>query len=86
MHNDISALLNESLWLLLIGMAVVFGFLVMLIGAVKLIERFCQAFPGTEDVQSNPISQRTSGTAASGVSPQVVAAITAAIHQHRQSR
>ncbi len=86
MHNDIFNLLNESIWLLVIGMAVVFSFLTVLIGAVKLIQRFCEAFPGVEEAQPSPVSQRVVGSTASGVSPQVVAAVTAAIHQHRQSR
>lgn len=85
MDNEIFALLNESFWLLLTGMAVVFVFLTLLIGAIKLIERFCQVYPGEEAVPPKPVSSAPAEVSAKGVSPQVVAAITAAIHQHRQS-
>jgi len=90
MESAITDLLYESFWLLVIGMAVVFSFLTMLIGGVKLIEKFCAAFPEQEPPNkhtpsqsfSQPLSQ--SHIQNQGVSPQVVAAITAAIHQHRQ--
>lgn len=84
MHDDIFAILQESFLLLIIGMAVVFSFLTMLIGAIKLIHRFCVRFPGTE-LQSATLP--TSPPASSdSVPPAVVAAITAAIHQHRQNK
>ena len=82
MEPAITDLLYESFWLLVIGMAVVFSFLTMLIGGVKLIEKFCAAFPEQEPTNKHSPSQPLSQN--QGVSPQVVAAITAAIHQHRQ--
>lgn len=89
MEPAITDLLYESFWLLVIGMVVVFSFLTMLIGGVKLIEKFCAAFPEQEP-PNNPTFASASSSATtptqqnSDVSPQVVAAITAAIHQHRQ--
>ena len=87
MEPTVTDLLYETFWLLIIGMTVVFSFLTMLIGGVKLIEKFCAAFPETESanqpnypVAHPPTSQPEEG----GVSPQVVAAITAAVHQYRQ--
>ena len=64
---------------MLTGMSIVFLFLVMLIGAVKIMA-YCVAkfFPETEA----PI-RATQATAANSVTPVVTAAITAAIHQHR---
>jgi oxaloacetate decarboxylase gamma subunit len=85
MQNSVFTLLNESLWLLGIGMLVVFLFLTMLIGAIKLIKICCYVEP--TDEPTPPISnQQTTNTAVEGIAPHVVAAITAAVHQHRQSR
>jgi len=82
MEPAITDFLYESFWLLVIGMAVVFSFLTMLIGGVKLTEKFCAAFP--EQELPNKPTPSQSHIQNQGVSPQVVAAITAAIHQHRQ--
>lgn len=94
MEPAITDLLYESFWLLVIGMAVVFSFLTMLIGGVKLIEKFCAAFPEQEPPNKHTPSQSFSQPLSQshiqplsqnqGVPPQVVAAITAAIHRHRQ--
>lgn len=83
MEPAISDLLYESFWLLVIGMAVVFSFLTMLIGGIKLIEKFCAAFPQDEPT-NKPALPSALSQQHSDISPQVVAAITAAIHQHRQ--
>lgn len=86
MEPTITDLLYETFWLLIIGMAVVFSFLTMLIGGVKLIEKFCAAFPEEEPANKPmypPASQLQDQAKDHGVSPQVVAAITVAVHQHR---
>lgn len=86
MHDDIFVLLQDSLLLLFIGMAVVYSFLAILIVAIKLIQQFCARFPGEE--ASQKVKSRSPGVSSvnTAASPAVVAAITAAIHQHRQKQ
>lgn len=86
MQNSVFTLLNESLWLMLIGMAVVFLFLTLLIGAIKLIKMLCYEEPEVQSTPSLTASQQNTDTAVEGIAPNVVAAITAAVHQHRQSK
>ena len=68
-------LLSSGIELMLIGMTIVFGFLAMLIVAIKgmaaLIERF---FP---DMPVN------FGMSQHGDDPGIIAAIAAAVHQYR---
>lgn len=80
--------LVEAGVLLAVGMSVVFAFLILLIGGIHTIAWFCRKFPSAEvipytttnpDTQNNNIKQPTS------VSPQVVTAITAAVHIHRHT-
>lgn len=74
--------MTEGVELMFTGMGIVFLFLVMLIGAVKLMA-YCVAtfFPEADIVNSTspPVQKRNSD----GVSPVMTAAITAAVHQHR---
>jgi oxaloacetate decarboxylase gamma subunit len=83
MNDEIINLLFESANLLAVGMIVVFVFLSVLIGAVKLMSAFIQKFPEPSMLESSnkimPASQDTNS-----VSPDVAAAISAAIHQYRQ--
>lgn len=77
----VTALLVESANLMLIGMATVFGFLFLLVAAVSVLSRMMQRyFP----VQAKEQHQEKIAIPATSVSPAIVAAITAAIHQHRQ--
>lgn len=85
MTNEISTILWDSAMLLMVGMSVVFVFLTMLIGAIHLIEWICNKFPGEESPQStSPLP--AANAASEGVSPQVVAAISSAIHQYRHKK
>lgn len=68
---------------MLVGMVVVFAFLTLLIGGVKLIAYVCQTFPGEENV-SPTLPQQQSTTTELQPNHRVVAAIAAAISQHRQ--
>ncbi len=88
MQANISDLLLEAAILLSVGMTVVFIFLTLLIGAINVIAFISSKFPEPE-VLSTPAyrgGNATNKTAANGVSPNVVAAIGAAIHQHRKSK
>ena len=74
--------MRQGVELMLTGMGIVFLFLVMLIGAVKLMA-YCVAtfLPEVEVAHTSTSPSQVPAT--SGVTPIVTAAITAAIHQHK---
>ncbi|MGI5309352.1 OadG family protein [Rheinheimera sp. WS51] len=77
----VTALLVESAGLMLIGMGSVFCFLWLLVIFVSLLSRVTQRyFPVT--TKQSPADNNSSS--ANTLSPSIIAAITAAIHQHRQ--
>ena len=78
---NISSLLLEAGTLMLVGMVVVFVFLTMLIGAIHLLTKFAQAFPDKVAPVAKPIAPQT--TNSNQPSPQVVAAISAAVKQYK---
>lgn len=81
--NNISDLLAEAGLLMLVGMAVVFVFLTMLIYATKLLTKIAEAFP--EPAATTPTNiNKKSISSSDQTSPQVIAAIGAAIAQHRK--
>lgn len=85
MNSDsIASLLFEAGSLMLIGMLFVFSFLGLLIVGIHLIARFCEAFPG-EVAESTPQVKRTNQAIQPGIDGNVIAAISAAIHTHRQA-
>lgn len=93
MTNDISTLLLDAAILLVVGMSVVFVFLTILIFAIHAIEWISNKLPsGQPDARTFSVnqvvtpSQLAPVTSTENVSPQVVAAITAAVHQHRNQR
>ncbi|WP_420935321.1 OadG family transporter subunit [Alteromonas sp. A081] len=82
--DSVVSLLMEAASLMLIGMLFVFSFLGLLILGIHLIARFCQAFPG--EIESEPVStSRPTYSAQPGIDGNIIAAISAAIHTHRQS-
>lgn len=83
MTDDIYSVLLDAAGLLLVGMVVVFVFLTILIGAIHLIEWLCNKLPDTEELQINP---QVSGAQSDAISPQVVAAISSAVHQYRNKK
>lgn len=87
MQPEVANALVEAAHLLLIGMVMVFLFLSMLIGAITLIAWINKLIP---DESLNTIENQSKFTNRTlmnnqGVSPKIVAAISAAISQHRQS-
>ena len=87
MQPDVANALTEAANLLLVGMVVVFLFLSMLIGAITLIAWLNNLFPDptmttetNSDNMPNPAIESDKG-----ISPQIIAAIGAAIQQYRNS-
>ncbi len=76
---NVSELLAEAGILMLVGMVVVFLFLSMLIIAIKLLTKFAEAYPDPVPTAKAPIKPINS----TQTSPQVIAAITAAVKQYK---
>lgn len=96
--GSVASLLFEAGSLMLIGMVFVFSFLGLLIVGIHLIARFCEAFPGETAEPSAHLkgpSANLKGPSANlsrnnqavqpGIDGNVIAAISAAIHTHRQN-
>jgi oxaloacetate decarboxylase gamma subunit len=79
---NISSVLLEAGTLMLVGMVVVFLFLTMLIGAINLLTKFAEAFPDKETT-SAPAKITPQATNSNQTSPQVIAAISAAVKQYK---
>ncbi|MBU2881070.1 OadG family protein [Psychrosphaera sp. B3R10] len=79
---NVTELLVEAGILMVVGMSVVFVFLTILIFATKGLTSFVQSFPEPET--STPAPRRNTHSATGDTSQQVVAAISAAIKQHRK--
>lgn len=86
--ESLSSLLYEAATLMLTGMLFVFAFLILLIFAVQALAAFCKRYPGTDPIA--PIvrqgQQTKSNVAADGVDGKTLSIITAAIHQHRNTK
>ncbi|WP_412972773.1 OadG family protein [Glaciecola sp. MF2-115] len=91
MPTQMTEQLAEAGVLLGVGMSVVFAFLILLIGGIQAIAWYCRKFPSAEIVQASPRHRptqnqsNTNNKATSSVSPQIAAAITAAVHTHRHT-
>ncbi len=96
--GSVASLLFEAGSLMLIGMIFVFSFLGLLIVGIHLIARFCEAFPGETAEPSAHLkgpSAHLKGPSANlsrnnqavqpGIDGNFIAAISAAIHTHRQN-
>jgi oxaloacetate decarboxylase gamma subunit len=76
----ITDLLQEAATLMLIGMTTVFLFLLLLVLLMTAMSSLLQRYLPTKTAEK----VHKLDTSASGVSPAVVAAISAAVHQYRQ--
>ncbi|MDF2178252.1 OadG family transporter subunit [Aliiglaciecola sp. CAU 1673] len=85
MTTSVQSLLFDAAMLLVVGMLVVFLFLSLLIGAIQLVSRFCKhTIDEPISVPANLSAKVDNPGAAPSAS--VIAAISAAIHQHRQQK
>lgn len=74
---DITQALSTAANIMLLGMVCVFTFLSILVVAIKLLERFAGGEVETTP-QAKPAPQQ-------GIDNNIVAAISGAVHQYRQS-
>ncbi len=82
--NNIGSLLFDAATLMITGMVFVFLFLTLLVYLVTLMAKIVpQEQPVVPPVPTN--KNKPAQSSAQGTSPQVVAAIAAAVKQHRSS-
>ena len=77
----IAEMFGQSGVLALLGMAIVFSFLVILILFMTLVGKFVRAMGWDADVNQ----QKPAVAGASGNNAAVVAAVTAAVNEHRKN-
>lgn len=75
-------LMMEGFNLMLLGMGFVFVFLTVLVIATTLMSKIILRFSKPEPVSAAPVQKKP--VASGGQSQDLIAAITAAIHLHRQ--
>lgn len=78
----IAEMLSQSGLLTLLGMCVVFGFIIILIGCMKILQLFVQAFKSNkkESLNTTSNSSPTPVQQVTGQDLSVIAAIAAAVH------
>jgi oxaloacetate decarboxylase gamma subunit len=81
--TNIGSLLGDAATLMMTGMTVVFIFLTILVYLVRLMSRLLPT--EVPESFSTPIQNNKVQSNPSAISPKVVAAISAAVHQHRTS-
>ncbi|MEE2025317.1 MULTISPECIES: OadG family protein [Alkalimonas] len=79
---EVSTMLQQAAELMAIGMATVFVFLTLLVVIIQLMSFSVRRFFPTKKSTATTVEVVASDT----ISPRLVAAITAAIHQHRQQQ
>ena len=77
-----SNLLLESLLLMLIGMGIVFGFLLILVGLLRLMSTAVARLAPAEPIQAQPSAPST----IPNTSEDLIAVISAAIARYRNTR
>ncbi|MCA1949838.1 MAG: OadG family protein [Treponema sp.] len=81
----IAEMFGQSGVLALLGMGVVFGFLIILVLFMDLIAKIIHALGWDIDAQEGQSVQAGSSAQASGGNSAVVAAITAAVNEYRKT-
>ncbi len=81
-----SQLLLEGVELMLFGMGFVFFFLALLILSIRVMARLLERFAPPVALSSVPAARAPARPTSDEIAPEVLAAIQAAIHQHRARR
>lgn len=81
--TNIGSLLGDAAALMITGMAVVFMFLTILVYLVRLMSKLVPA-EAQQHIQV-PTTIKSKPGPSNQISPQIVAAISAAVHQHRNA-
>ncbi len=84
--TNIGSLLVDAATLMSTGMGFVFLFLTILVYLVRLMSKLVPQevpLPSSMPNQNKKVSEKSAAFNQKTVSPQVVAAISAAVHQHR---
>ena len=76
-----SALLMESLWLLVMGMGIVYGFLLLLVGILRLMSATVRRLAPLETPTAAPVASPLPA----GEPEDLLAVISAAVARYRQS-
>jgi oxaloacetate decarboxylase gamma subunit len=84
--DAMNGLLEEGFGLMVLGMGFVFLFLVVLIFATGYMSRLLNHFFPEAEVVIASSGAKSTALAVSSVDPQIKAAITAAVHQHRNDK
>ena len=74
-------MMSSGVELMFAGMGIVFLFLTMLVIAINIMSSLVQRF-----FPDAPIQVVTAPPVSSGIDKSIIAAITAAVHQHRSKR
>ena len=77
-------MLGQSAVLTVLGMGVVFGFLIIMVICVSVMGKIIQGLEGNKGVAPAPTQAGFAGTADVGKSKAVTAAITAAVTQYQK--
>lgn len=79
-YMTISEMLSQSGLLTLLGMCVVFGFIIILIGCMKILQVVVNAFKLDKDEKSNATVNSSAAPQVPSQDLNVIAAIAAAVH------
>jgi oxaloacetate decarboxylase gamma subunit len=82
MDTAVVDLLVEGLWLMGIGMAIVFAFLLILVGALVLMSQAVTRWAPEERLPAPPVLDYPTGQAPAD--DRLIAVITAAVHAYRR--
>lgn len=81
----ISDLLMDGLYLMLLGMGIVFAFLTLLVGAMRLMSRLAFGLAG-EPVAEAPLEVSPANATPGVYDEEIVAVISAALQRYRSRR
>ena len=85
--ESLSAQFSQAAILMLVGMAVVFTFLGMLVVIVQQLEKLATLFPDQPPAHAGPkLTPQSKQDKGGDLKPELVAAITAAVTRYRQKK